>query len=238
MLCFYRPPRLLTLEIFCQPPRLLHPPRLLFWLKFASIPVYYTLSVYYFDWNLPASPFITPSPFIILTEICQHPRLLHPPRLLFWLKFASIPVYSALPVYYFDWNLPASPFIPTSPFIILTEIWQHPRLFRPLLLFETREYFFNECQQTCSCVGNCSHLLKSTLNGSLILWEVNISLFISLLESNEPTYTWSGQLPPRNYKNPIYSNKIFLGGVPWDITEGKELHILDALCNLGNICLI
>jgi len=36
---------------------------------------------------------------------------------------------------------------------------------------------------------------------------------------NEPTYTWSGQLPPRNYKNPIYSNKIFLGGVPWDITE-------------------
>ena len=41
------------------------------------------------------------------------------------------------------------------------------------------------------------------------------------LASNEPTYTWSGQLPPRNYKNPIYSNKIFLGGVPWDITEGN-----------------
>jgi len=39
------------------------------------------------------------------------------------------------------------------------------------------------------------------------------------ITSNDPTYTWSGQLPARNYKNPIYSNKIFLGGVPWDITE-------------------
>ncbi|XP_065657760.1 cytoplasmic polyadenylation element-binding protein 1 isoform X2 [Hydra vulgaris] len=38
-------------------------------------------------------------------------------------------------------------------------------------------------------------------------------------ESCEPSFTWSGQLPARNYKNPIYSNKIFLGGVPWDITE-------------------
>lgn len=37
---------------------------------------------------------------------------------------------------------------------------------------------------------------------------------------NEATYTWSGQLPPRNYKNPTYSCKVFLGGVPWDITEG------------------
>ena len=51
--------------------------------------------------------------------------------------FANLPVYYTLPVYYFDWNLPA------SPFIILTEICQYPRLFRPLLLFETREYFFN-----------------------------------------------------------------------------------------------
>eukprot|EP00794_Sanderia_malayensis_P003547 gene3547-4050_t len=36
---------------------------------------------------------------------------------------------------------------------------------------------------------------------------------------NEPTYTWSGRLPARNYKNPVYSNKVFLGGVPWDITD-------------------
>ena len=35
--------------------------------------------------------------------------------------------------------LPASPFISTSSFIILTEICQPPRLFRLPLLFETRE---------------------------------------------------------------------------------------------------
>ena len=73
--------------------------------------------------------------------------------------------------------------------------------------------------------GKLFTFTKEHFKGSLIFCKVNINLFISLLESNEPTYTWSGQLPPRNYKNPIYSNKIFLGGVPWDITEGKELHI-------------
>ncbi|XP_019626156.1 PREDICTED: cytoplasmic polyadenylation element-binding protein 1-like [Branchiostoma belcheri] len=35
----------------------------------------------------------------------------------------------------------------------------------------------------------------------------------------EPTCTWSGQLPMRQHKCPIYSPKVFLGGVPWDITE-------------------
>ncbi|XP_074661288.1 uncharacterized protein LOC141913956 isoform X2 [Tubulanus polymorphus] len=35
----------------------------------------------------------------------------------------------------------------------------------------------------------------------------------------EATCTWSGQLPRRVYKNPVYSCKVFLGGVPWDITE-------------------
>lgn len=35
----------------------------------------------------------------------------------------------------------------------------------------------------------------------------------------DATCTWSGQLPPRNYKNPMYSCKVFVGGVPWDITE-------------------
>ncbi|XP_068232969.1 cytoplasmic polyadenylation element-binding protein 1-A-like isoform X6 [Palaemon carinicauda] len=35
----------------------------------------------------------------------------------------------------------------------------------------------------------------------------------------DATCTWSGQLPPKIYKNPIYSCKVFLGGVPWDVTE-------------------
>jgi len=35
----------------------------------------------------------------------------------------------------------------------------------------------------------------------------------------DATCTWSGQLPPRQHQNPLYSTKIFLGGVPWDITD-------------------
>uniref|UniRef100_A0A672R919 Cytoplasmic polyadenylation element-binding protein 1-like n=1 Tax=Sinocyclocheilus grahami TaxID=75366 RepID=A0A672R919_SINGR len=41
---------------------------------------------------------------------------------------------------------------------------------------------------------------------------------------NEATYTWEGCLPPRHYKNPVYSCKVFLGGVPWDITEASLLN--------------
>lgn len=37
----------------------------------------------------------------------------------------------------------------------------------------------------------------------------------------EVVCTWSGQLPPRIYRNPTYSCKVFLGGVPWDITEAN-----------------
>ncbi|XP_056134106.1 cytoplasmic polyadenylation element-binding protein 1 isoform X2 [Lampris incognitus] len=36
---------------------------------------------------------------------------------------------------------------------------------------------------------------------------------------NDATFTWRGELPQRNNKNPLYSCKVFLGGVPWDITE-------------------
>lgn len=37
----------------------------------------------------------------------------------------------------------------------------------------------------------------------------------------EPSCTWSGQLPAKKHCNPTYSCKVFLGGVPWDITECK-----------------
>ena len=43
--------------------------------------------------------FLPVSPFINFGDFCQPPRLLHPLRLLFWLKFARFPVYSALPFY-------------------------------------------------------------------------------------------------------------------------------------------
>nr|CAD7266255.1 unnamed protein product [Timema shepardi] len=36
---------------------------------------------------------------------------------------------------------------------------------------------------------------------------------------HDATCTWSGNLPPRSPKNSAYSCKVFLGGVPWDISE-------------------
>ncbi|CAK9298356.1 unnamed protein product [Gordionus sp. m RMFG-2023] len=48
----------------------------------------------------------------------------------------------------------------------------------------------------------------------------------------DATYTWSGQLPPRVYRNPVYSTKIFLGGVPWDITEPG---LINAFKPFGNL---
>lgn len=35
----------------------------------------------------------------------------------------------------------------------------------------------------------------------------------------DPTCTWSGVLPQRTQKPTGYSSKVFLGGLPWDITE-------------------
>ncbi|XP_066594262.1 cytoplasmic polyadenylation element-binding protein 1-A-like isoform X1 [Prorops nasuta] len=35
----------------------------------------------------------------------------------------------------------------------------------------------------------------------------------------DATCTWEGTLPPRTQKPDSYSSKVFLGGVPWDITE-------------------
>jgi len=49
---------------------------------------------------------------------------------------------------------------------------------------------------------------------------------------NEANCTWSGQLPPRGSgagsgAELSYSSKVFLGGIPWDITEESLLQIFD-----------
>ncbi|RWS16420.1 rho GTPase-activating protein 100F-like protein [Dinothrombium tinctorium] len=49
---------------------------------------------------------------------------------------------------------------------------------------------------------------------------------------SEAKCTWSGQLTTRVHKNPIYSCKVFLGGVPWDITEAG---LIEAFQNFGTI---
>nr|XP_032829874.1 cytoplasmic polyadenylation element-binding protein 1-like isoform X1 [Petromyzon marinus] len=41
---------------------------------------------------------------------------------------------------------------------------------------------------------------------------------------------WSGKLPKRSHQSPTYSCKVFMGGVPWDITEAG---ILNSVKNFG-----
>ncbi|GMS91735.1 hypothetical protein PENTCL1PPCAC_13910, partial [Pristionchus entomophagus] len=36
-------------------------------------------------------------------------------------------------------------------------------------------------------------------------------------------YVWTGELAPRTYSHPVFSCKIFVGGVPWDVTEDALL---------------
>lgn len=42
---------------------------------------------------------------------------------------------------------------------------------------------------------------------------------ISFQNTSKPSLSWIGKFPTKNYPDPLYSNKVFLGGLPWDITE-------------------
>lgn len=54
--------------------------------------------------------------------------------------------------------------------------------------------------------------------------EADGSLFsFYLVGKLSDTYAWSGSLPSKQHKNPRYSNKVFLGGIPWDMTENGLL---------------
>ena len=48
----------------------------------------------------------------------------------------------------------------------------------------------------------------------------------------DATCTWRGQLPPRSHNIKTLSIKVFLGGVPWDITEQN---LVQAFRPFGNI---
>lgn len=42
---------------------------------------------------------------------------------------------------------------------------------------------------------------------------------------HEAKCAWSGVLPPRSHRNMTYSPKVFLGGIPWDISEQSLITI-------------
>jgi hypothetical protein len=79
--------------------------------------------------------------------------------------------------------------------------------------------------------GNNVYLNNSSSNSSLITVGSNSGGINSAVETaakkyrcaaqvSEATCCWKGKLPPKQYKTPIvYSTKVFVGGLPWDITE-------------------
>ncbi|XP_063906993.1 cytoplasmic polyadenylation element-binding protein 1 isoform X2 [Zophobas morio] len=77
-----------------------------------------------------------------------------------------------------------------------------------------------------SCTRGSSHVLDKWNSGASL---VNVADGLQLDRAArfhrsaasvcEATWTWSGVLPPRTTKPSGYSSKVFLGGVPWDISE-------------------
>lgn len=73
---------------------------------------------------------------------------------------------------------------------------------------------------------------SSTNYGDLDSIERAARLYRSAASFSEANSTWSGQLPPKIHKNPIYSCKVFLGGVPWDITEAG---LIETFAQFGSV---
>jgi len=45
--------------------------------------------------------------------------------------------------------------------------------------------------------------------------------------TNNQQHTWSGRLPPKTYaENSVYSRKVFLGGLPWDVNQHYLVQLL------------
>ncbi|VDM29627.1 unnamed protein product [Toxocara canis] len=63
--------------------------------------------------------------------------------------------------------------------------------------------------------------------GQMITSALTQSNIYNLSNANEPYQppahgvprVWNGELLPRTYNNPVFSCKVFVGGIPWDITE-------------------
>ena len=50
-----------------------------------------------------------------------------------------------------------------------------------------------------------------------------LGLFSPFSETQKPAFVWSGDFISRSpQQNREYSSKVFLGGMPWDITEGES----------------
>jgi len=65
-----------------------------------------------------------------------------------------------------------------------------------------------------------SSIQQTNQNGINVAIESAARRYRCAAQISEASCCWKGKLPPKQYKTPIvYSTKVFVGGLPWDITE-------------------
>lgn len=70
---------------------------------------------------------------------------------------------------------------------------------------------------TTSLLANVQAAQNTGINTAI---ETAAKKYRCAAQVSEATCCWKGKLPPKQYKTPIvYSTKVFVGGLPWDITE-------------------
>jgi cytoplasmic polyadenylation element-binding protein len=63
-------------------------------------------------------------------------------------------------------------------------------------------------------------MAQVSMQGINVAVETAAKKYRCAAQVSEATCCWKGKLPPKQYKTPIvYSTKVFVGGLPWDITE-------------------
>ncbi|KAM7359427.1 polyadenylation element binding protein orb isoform 1-T2 [Cochliomyia hominivorax] len=81
-------------------------------------------------------------------------------------------------------------------------------------------------QQQQGVNSNANNSLNSNTNGASDAYLDRVAKFYrGSAAFCEPTCTWSGQLPPRSHRLYQFSPKVFLGGIPWDISEQSLIQI-------------
>ncbi|XP_037951455.1 cytoplasmic polyadenylation element-binding protein [Teleopsis dalmanni] len=81
--------------------------------------------------------------------------------------------------------------------------------------YNTVNHQFKNIQMPQSAVGSIN---DAHLDRIAKLYRCSASYY-------EATCTWSGQLPQRSHRMLNYSPKVFLGGIPWDISEQSLIQI-------------
>ncbi len=118
---------------------------------------------------------------------------------------------------------------------------QHHRCFNSNSDITTTRYgspkpssFFSNHQEVINYKGTTyyknDHLLDEINNNDS---NKSSNKFMSFNQQQQQQHTWSGRLPPKIYiENGVYSRKVFLGGLPWDVNQN---HLNQVLQKYGQV---